>query len=83
MDTTLLRRLISQGESSYLDYKSKQYSFIGGTVGEKSELLKDVLAMANAWREVDAYILIGVTEHQPRWTAQNRQLIDRAKPAIT
>src|SRR5262249_13954538 len=32
------------------------------TNDEKSELLKDVLAFANAWRRATAYILIGVEE---------------------
>jgi predicted HTH transcriptional regulator len=29
---------------------------------EKSELLKDILGFANAWRRATAYILIGVKE---------------------
>ncbi len=64
MDINLLHRLLAQGESSHLDYKSEQYRFAGGSDGDKSELLKDVLAMANAWRETDAFILIGVKEHK-------------------
>lgn len=39
-----------------------QYPFDGATDEEKSELLKDVLAFANAWRQTDAHILIGVEE---------------------
>jgi hypothetical protein len=62
VDAQLLNRLLAQGESSHLDYKSGQYRFVGATDGEKSELLKDVLAMANAWRDSDGYILIGVRE---------------------
>jgi len=62
MDEDLLRRLLAEGESSHLDYKSEQYPFISASEREKSELLKDVLAMANAWRDSDAYILIGVSE---------------------
>src|SRR4051794_4576275 len=62
MTPELLRQLLSEGESSRLDYKVGQYPFVGATDGEKSELLKDVVAMANAWREADAFIVIGVKE---------------------
>ena len=62
-DSVLLRRLLAEGESGRLDYKSQQYAFPDKAPEEKkAELLKDVLAMANAWRESDAYILIGVQE---------------------
>ncbi len=66
MDNDLLNGLLLQGESSHLDYKSEQYRFVGASDGEKAELLKDILAMANAWRESDAYILIGVKEQPGR-----------------
>lgn len=66
MDINLLRRLLAQGESSHLDYKSEQYRFAGASDGDKAELLKDILAMANAWRDTDAYILIGVKEEPGR-----------------
>jgi hypothetical protein len=47
---------------------------LGATDAEKSELLKDVLAMANAWRETNAHIgiaeraggqpdVVGIGEH--------------------
>ncbi|MGD9162364.1 MAG: ATP-binding protein, partial [Desulfobacteraceae bacterium] len=39
-----------------------QYPFEGASNDDKSELLKDILAFANAWRRSDAYILIGVDE---------------------
>ena len=39
-----------------------QYPFEHATDEEKSELLKDILAFANAWRRTTAYILIGVDE---------------------
>ena len=51
-----------RGESESLDFKVDQYSFEKATDDEKSELLKDILAFANAWRDSDAYILIGVKE---------------------
>ena len=63
MNIALLHRLLAEGESSHLDYKSEQYRFVTSTDGDKAELLKDILAMANAWRETDAHILIGVKEH--------------------
>ena len=62
MDLTLLDALLSEEESSALDFKSQQYPFEGASDEEKAELLKDVLAFANAWRRSDAYILIGVEE---------------------
>jgi hypothetical protein len=62
IDEVLLKRLMAEGESSRLDYKSQQYPFVGVSDGQKAELLKDILAMANASREVDAFILIGIAE---------------------
>ena len=66
MDSGLLQSLLAQGEGASLDYKSEQYRFIGATENEKAELLKDILAMANAWRQADGYILIGVEERPGR-----------------
>jgi hypothetical protein len=62
MDDSLLETLLNEEESSTLDFKREQYPFIGASDEEKSELLKDVLAFANAWRRTPAYILIGVEE---------------------
>ena len=62
MDNNLLEALLHEEESSSLDFKRQQYAFEGATDDEKSELLKDVLAFANAWRRNDAYILIGIDE---------------------
>jgi len=64
MDLSLFKQLLAEGESSRLDYKSRQYPFVGATDDQKSELLKDVLSMANAWREADAYVLVGVQEEK-------------------
>jgi hypothetical protein len=66
VDTNVLNRLLSQGESSHLDYKSEPYRFVGASDGDKAELLKDIFAMANAWRDTDAFILIGVQEQPGR-----------------
>ena len=59
-----IQQLCMEGESNHLDYKRDQYPFIGVSDPEKAELLKDVLSMANAFRQQTAYILIGV-EQQP------------------
>ena len=62
---SLLEELRSAGESSTLDYKAERYKFSKATDDEKSELLKDILAMANAQRSGDAYILMGFKENAP------------------
>ena len=62
MDAKLLNDLLHEEESATLDFKRDQYPFAGADDATKSELLKDVLAMANAWRRTDAYILIGVED---------------------
>lgn len=62
MDDLLFERLLNEAEGAYLDFKRDQYPFEGASDEEKSELLKDILAFANAWRRTDAYILIGVVE---------------------
>ena len=62
MTTELLERLLHESESPYLDFKRQQYVFVGASDDDKCELLKDILAFANAWRRTDAYILIGVQE---------------------
>ena len=66
MTIDLLHRLLAQGESSHLDYKSKQYRFAGASDGENAEMLKDILAMGNALRDTNAYILSGVKEEPGR-----------------
>lgn len=50
------------GESNCVDYKRAQYAFLEAEDAKKSELLKDVLCFANAFRSVPAYILVGVDE---------------------
>lgn len=61
-DSTLIESLLYQSGGTAIDFKSEQYIFSNGIDEQKSELLKDVLAFANAWRETDAYIVIGVEE---------------------
>ena len=62
MTEALLESLLHRSESETLDFKEGQYAFVGATVEQKAELLKDILAFANAWRDTDAHILIGVRE---------------------
>lgn len=65
LSDSLLEELRSAGESSTLDYKAERYKFAGATEEEKSELLKDILAMANTQRTGNAYILLGFKESAP------------------
>lgn len=62
MNPDLIEELLNEEESATLDFKSAQYPFNKATDDEKGELLKDILAFANAWRRTDAYILVGVRE---------------------
>lgn len=62
MDLATITTLLHQNESETLDFKEQQYRFYGATDSEKSELLKDILAFANAWKTCDAHILVGVVE---------------------
>lgn len=62
MDKLNLEDLLYEEESSYLDFKQQQYPFVRENDYVKSELLKDILAFANAWRRQEAIILIGVEE---------------------
>ncbi|PKM20975.1 MAG: ATP-binding protein [Gammaproteobacteria bacterium HGW-Gammaproteobacteria-15] len=65
VNSKLLDALRYKSESTDLDFKSEQYRFVGGNDYEKSELLKDILAMANAWRDGTAYILLGFKDNRP------------------
>jgi len=62
MNSDLFKRLLYEEEGTTLDFKKDQYRFPGATEDEKSELLKDILGFANAWRRSEAYILIGVED---------------------
>ncbi|QHD01060.1 hypothetical protein PspS04_12150 [Pseudomonas sp. S04] len=61
-DQSLIETLLYKGEGTTLDYKVQQYPHDGATPEAKGELLKDVLAFANAWRQEDAHILVGVSD---------------------
>jgi len=59
---TLIENLLCQSEGTAIDFKKEQYPFQKATDEQKSELLKDILAFANSWRQNEAYIVIGVEE---------------------
>ena len=62
LDLQILENLLHQPEGPALEFKQAQYPFVDATHTEKSELLKDILALANSWRLTTAYLLIGVLE---------------------
>lgn len=62
MNDQLLEGLLHEEEGGSLDFKRDQYLFAGATDDEKAEMLKDILAFANAWRRDTAYVLRGVQE---------------------
>lgn len=64
MNKDQFEQLLYEEEGNTLDFKKEQYLFSKATDIEKSELLKDILGFANAWRRATAYILIGVEEVQ-------------------
>lgn len=61
----LLTQLRLKSEGVDIDFKSTQYQFAGANDIQKGELLKDILAMANAWRDGPGYILLGFKERRP------------------
>ena len=63
MTEDLIKTLLYQSESDTLDFKRDQYPLAGADSEAKSELVKDVVAYANAWKTSDAHILIGVDEN--------------------
>ncbi|MYC24290.1 MAG: ATP-binding protein [Gammaproteobacteria bacterium] len=67
MNGMLLESLLHHEEGPALDFKQAQYPIDKGSTPEdkanlRGELVKDILAMANASREGTGYILIGVEE---------------------
>ena len=64
MNKDRFEQLLYEEEGNTLDFKKEQYLFSKVTEEEKSELLKDILGFANAWRRATAYILIGVEDVQ-------------------
>jgi predicted HTH transcriptional regulator len=74
VDADLIRRLVVNPESSWLDYKKEVYGFRNKATKEKAgiEFSKDVMAMANSLGPLaqGAYILIGVEEVLPEKTGR-------------
>lgn len=65
MNAEVLDALRYQSEGTDLDFEQAEYRFVRGNEAEKGEVLKDVLAMANAWREETSYILLGFRDARP------------------
>ncbi|EMH4161741.1 ATP-binding protein [Pluralibacter gergoviae] len=61
----LLNTLRYKSEGTDIDFKSAQYRFTNGSENDKSELLKDILAIANSWRDGTGYILLGFKDQRP------------------
>jgi hypothetical protein len=62
IDESFVETLLNMSESDVLDFKRDQYPFAGASDEAKSEIVKDVLAFANAWKTDDAHIVVGVDE---------------------
>src|SRR6266516_3778271 len=62
MTNELFESLLFEEEGTTIDFKKEQYRFVKASDEEKSELLKDILGFANAWRRSAAYVLIGVED---------------------
>jgi hypothetical protein len=65
VDDDLLNALRYKSEGTEIDFKSAQYRFVNGIQDDKAEMLKDFLAMANAWRDGTGYILLGFRDQRP------------------
>src|SRR5262245_27901502 len=63
LNEDLITTLLHQSEGDTLDFKRDQYALAGADNATKAELIKDILALANAWKTADAHILIGVEEN--------------------
>jgi hypothetical protein len=63
VDLDLIEVLLHMSEGDTLDFKREQYPLAGATEAQKAELIKDVLAFANAWKNTDAHIIIGADEN--------------------
>jgi len=63
IDPSLIETLLNMSESAILDFKGGQYPFAGATDDQKGEIVKDIIAFANAWKTTDAHIVIGADEN--------------------
>ncbi|MGF6727553.1 hypothetical protein P3T43_006945 [Paraburkholderia sp. GAS41] len=75
-DDALIDQLLYRGEGDALDFKLEQYPFEGADDESKSELLKDIIAFANSWRETTAYIVVGVRDTTREIVGLNTDLDD-------
>ncbi len=71
MDINLLKNLLAQSETEYLDFKKGLY-----VKANYEELIKDVLAMANAKANGSRYIIFGVKEK----VGEEKELFDIKEP---
>lgn len=62
MDEQLFKTFLFKSENDSIDFKKEQYKFILASDDDKSELLKDILAMVNSWRQETGYIIIGIKD---------------------
>jgi hypothetical protein len=62
--TDTIEQLLWDDESASLDFKEMQYPLSDATDDQKSEIIKDVLAFANAFRRGEAYIILGAKDVQ-------------------
>src|SRR5437870_3402119 len=66
MTVDLLDTLRFKAEGTDLDFKSAQYRFIKASEADKAELLKDILAIANSWRDGTGHVLLGFKDARPK-----------------
>jgi hypothetical protein len=66
MTNELFESLLYEEEGTTIDFKKEQYRFVKASDEDRSELLKDIVGFANAWRRTKAYILVGVEEVRGR-----------------
>lgn len=61
----ILDALRYKSEGTDLDFKQAQYRFVKASENDKAELLKDIVAIANSWRDGTGYILVGFKDSSP------------------
>lgn len=66
MNDAIVNKWLYSSESECLDFKQCQYDFTSDSERGWSEFLKDVMSMANSWREGDAYIVIGIEDRRDK-----------------
>ncbi|WP_052200752.1 helix-turn-helix domain-containing protein [Terriglobus sp. TAA 43] len=62
MDLNLFESLLYKDESESLDFKRDDYQLSLKNSEKKQDLLKDMLALANSWRETTAYLVLGIDD---------------------